>query len=91
MRTKRLLAISGAALSLFIGPAVFAQGRTSTSIGVQTSTTATVFVRPFCKFELQFLASSVTKSDTASGGGGVAIVQVFGADGKPMRCAEDVR
>lgn len=63
----------------------------ATSLAVPTTTEATVYVRPFCKFGLQFLASSVSKTNNSNGAGGVAIVQVLGRDGKPLPCSEDVK
>lgn len=71
----------------------FSQTATGTSVAktIGTNTTTTVFVRGFCKFGLQFIASSLSKTDTSNGGGGVAVTQVIGKDGKPMSCEEDVK
>jgi hypothetical protein len=86
MRIKNILTLAATATLLINSSNIAAQGKTAAiSIEVPTSRGSTVLVRPFCKFGLQFLASSL------AGGNGVAIVQVIGTDGKPMPCAEDIK
>jgi hypothetical protein len=77
------------ATTLLIAFPVFGQVRPATSLKVQTSTDANVFVRSFCKLGLQFIATSLSKESNGNGSGGLAVIQVIGRDGKPMPCEED--
>jgi hypothetical protein len=80
MKTKPVVALIAVA-GVFLAGSVLAQVVTGTKLEVHTSPHSTIHVRPFCKFGLQFLASS--------GGGGSSVVQVIGLNGKPIQCAED--
>lgn len=66
-----------------------AQGKVTGSTAIPTSSEATVFVRPFCKFGLQFVVVTVMKESNHNGSGGVSVTQVTGKDGKPLLCEED--
>lgn len=76
-------------ISLLPSVAAVAQIKPSQTAVIKTSNSAAVFVKPFCRFSLQFLASTVSKDSNHAGSGGVAITQVMGKDGKPMPCTED--
>ena len=82
--------IAGSAL-LFCAlvSSVQAQVKATGATAIPTSIDATVFVRPFCEFGLQFVATTVDKKSTSNGAGGVAVVQVLGKDGKPLPCEKD--
>ncbi len=74
-------------VSALIGTAAMGQGKTSPSVAIPTSSNTTVFVRPFCRFGLQFLITTV--SNSSNGNSVVSTIQVIGKDGTPMTCTED--
>jgi len=67
---------------------VISQTRPSASVAIQTSTDATVFTHGFCKFGMQFIATSLSKPSNSYGTGGLAVIQVIGKEGNPMLCEE---
>lgn len=96
MKTKYLIGLIAASLA----GSVFAETKPSfayekpaiaSAVTVATSTTSAVLVRPFCRFGLQFLASTLDKSNTTNGSGGTSIIQVFADSGRPMPCKEDIK
>jgi hypothetical protein len=77
---------------LAVGPAV-GQSDSAHNSGTRTSVLriekdhGVLFVRDFCSHGLQFIAVVQSKTASNNGSGGVSVVQVLGADGKPMQCA----
>jgi len=60
--------------------------------GASHPTQSTIFVRPFCKFGLQFLAVINQENEHTSSEDNVSVLQVMareGASGFPMKCQED--
>jgi len=53
-----------------------------------------IFVRPFCKFGMQFISVNQDRSNTSTGSGGLEVVQVMTSVAshlplQPMKCQED--